>query len=137
MIENILPYNICKVIFLLLHLHKTHQLTQERRTRGRDKIKQKPSLHSPHCFKNFQNNIAPSPCKGIQGSLGFRIPSGTGCQSVELGFWIPIVGGIPDSLSAIVYSKSPGFRIPRAEFSTILDSTSKIPEHDANNKAPQ
>ena len=47
------------------------------------------------------------PCKGIQDSLGFsmsrwgvRIP-GTGSQllSVELGFWIPIVTGIPDSLS--------------------------------------
>ena len=135
MIENILPY-ICHVIFLLLHLHKTHLLTQERRTRGRDKIKQKPSLHSPHCFKNFQNNIAPYPCKGIQGGLGFRIP-GTGCQSVELGFWVPIVGGIPDSLRVIVYSKSPGFRIPQAEFSTIPDSRSKIPVHSANNKAPQ
>ena len=110
MIENILPY-ICHVIFLLLHLHKTHLLTQERRTRGRDKIKQKPSLHSPHCFKNFQNNIAPYPCKGIQGGLGFQIP-GSGCQSlsVELGFWIPF-GVIPDSLSGIVDSKSPGFLI--------------------------
>ena len=137
MIENILPY-ICQVIFLLLHLHKTHLLTQERRTRRRDKIKQKPSLHSPHCFKNFQNNIAPYPCKGIQGSLGFWIP-GPGCQSlsVELGFWIPILGGIPDSLSGIVYSKSPGFRIPRAKFFAIPDSTGKIPLHGANNKAPQ
>ena len=52
-------------------------------------------------------------CKGIQDSLGFRIPcrefriSGTELQSlsVELGFWIPIVGGIPDSLSCIQNSK--------------------------------
>ena len=48
-----------------------------------------------------------APCKGIQGSVGFwtprrgfRIP-GTGFQSlsVELGFWTPIVSGIPDSFS--------------------------------------
>ena len=47
--------------------------------------------------------------KGIQGTLrfwiprlGFRIP-GTGFQSllVKLGFWIPIVSGIPESLSCI------------------------------------
>ena len=46
--------------------------------------------------------------KGIQDSLGFWIPRrgfripGTGFQSlsVELGFWIPIVSGIPDSLSS-------------------------------------
>ena len=44
-----------------------------------------------------------APCKRIQDILvfwilgyGFRIP-GTGFQSVELGFWIPIVIGIPDS----------------------------------------
>ena len=48
-----------------------------------------------------------APCKGIQESPGFWIPHrgflipGTGFQSfsMELGFWIPIVGGIPDSLS--------------------------------------
>ena len=40
--------------------------------------------------------------KGIRDSLGFWIP-GTGFQSlsVERGFWIPIVSGIPDSLSCI------------------------------------
>ena len=47
--------------------------------------------------------------KGIQDSLGFWIPRG-GFQipgtvfqslSVELGFWIPIVSGIPDSISKI------------------------------------
>ena len=55
---------------------------------------------------------------------GFRIP-GTGFWylSVELGFWIPIVSGIPDSLSCIPDSKTwdsrfheqniPGFQIPR------------------------
>ena len=81
MIENILPY-ICHAIFLLLHLHKTHLLTQERRTRGRDKIKQKPSLHSPHCFKNFQNNIAPYPCKG--NSRRSWIP--------DSRYWMPVSG---------------------------------------------
>ena len=36
-------------------------------------------------------------CKGTQDSLGFWIPS-TGFQSLslELGFWITIVSGIPD-----------------------------------------
>ena len=47
-------------------------------------------------------------------SRGFRIP-GTGFQSlsVELGFWISIVRGIPDSLSEL-YSgfQNPGFQIP-------------------------
>ena len=55
-----------------------------------------------------------APCKEIQDSLGFwilrcgfRIP-GTGFQSlsVELGFWIPIVSGIPESLSCIPDSKT-------------------------------
>ena len=47
--------------------------------------------------------------------------------SVELGFWIPILSGIPDSLSCIPNSKAndsrfnkhnfPGFRIPQAKMS--------------------
>ena len=54
-------------------------------------------------------------CKGIQDNLGFWIPRsgfgilGAGFQSLsmELGFlsmelWIPIVRGIPDSLSCIL-----------------------------------
>ena len=61
---------------------------------------------------------------------GFRIP-GTGFQylSVELGFWIPIVSGIPDSFSCIPDSKTqdsrfhrqnfPGFRIPQTKISRI------------------
>ena len=48
-----------------------------------------------------------APCKGIQDSLGFWIPSrwfqipGSGFQSVsvEFGFWIPIVSRIPHSTS--------------------------------------
>ena len=69
-------------------------------------------------------------CKGIQDRLGFWIPRcgfqipGTGFQSlsVELGFWIPIVSGIPDSVSCIPDSKTrdsgfhkqnfPVFRVP-------------------------
>ena len=68
-------------------------------------------------------------CKGIQDRLGFWIPRcgfqipGTGFQSlsVELGFWIPIVSEIPDSMSCIPDSKTrdsgfhkqnfPGFRM--------------------------
>ena len=68
---------------------------------------------------------------GIQDSLGFWIPCcgfripGTGLQllSVEREFWIPIVSGIPDSLSCIPDSKTrdsgfheqnvPVFGIPR------------------------
>ena len=52
--------------------------------------------------------------KRIQDNLGFWIPlrgfriPGTGFQSlsVELRFWIPIVSGIPDSLSCIPDSKA-------------------------------
>ena len=54
------------------------------------------------------------PCNGIQDSLGFWIPyrgfriPGNGFQSlsVELGLWIPIVSGIPDSLYCIPNSKA-------------------------------
>ena len=53
-------------------------------------------------------------CKGIQDSPGFWIPRrrfqipGTWLHtfSVELGFWIPILCRIPDSLSCIPYSKA-------------------------------
>ena len=50
--------------------------------------------------------------KGIQDSLGLWIP-GIGFQylSVEFGFWIPIVSGIPDSLSCI-----PDFNAQDSEF---------------------
>ncbi|CAH3168734.1 unnamed protein product, partial [Porites evermanni] len=74
---------------------------------------------------------------GIQHSLefcrGFLIP-GFGFQflTVELGFLIPIVSGIPDSLSCIPDSKAkdswfykqnfPGFEIPRAKISQIPES---------------
>ena len=52
-------------------------------------------------------------CKGIQDRLGFWIPRrgfrilGAGFQSLsmELGFWIPIVRGIPDSLSCVLNIK--------------------------------
>ena len=57
-------------------------------------------------------------CNRILDSLGFWIPHcglqipGTGFQSlsVELGFWIPIISGIPDSLSCIPDSKTQDFR---------------------------
>ena len=54
------------------------------------------------------------PCHGIHGRLGFWVQqrvfriSGTGFQSlsVERGFWVPIVSGIPVSLSCIPDSAS-------------------------------
>ena len=54
-------------------------------------------------------------CNGIQKGLGLQIP-GTGFQSLsmELEFWIPIVSGIPESLSCI-----PGSTL----FSRILESS--------------
>ena len=57
----------------------------------------------------------------------FRIP-GTGFQylSVELGFWIPIGSGIPDSLSCIPDSKTQDSTFHKQNFS---DSTRKnIPD---------
>ena len=53
-------------------------------------------------------------CEGIQDRLGFWIPRcgfqipGTVFQSlsVELGFWISLVSGIPDSMSCIPDSKT-------------------------------
>ena len=57
----------------------------------------------------------------------FRIP-GIGFQylSVELGFWIPIGSGIPDSLSCIPDSKTPDSTFHKQNFP---DSTRKnIPD---------
>ena len=71
-------------------------------------------------FKVFSS----TPYKEIQDSLGFwisrcgfRIP-GTEFQflSVELEFWIPIVSGIPDSLSCIPDSKAQDSRFHRQKF---------------------
>ena len=67
-----------------------------------------------------------APRKGIQDSLGFWIPRrgfripGTGFQSLpaERGFWIPIVSGIPDSLSCIPYSKAPDYRFHKQKLFT-------------------
>ena len=66
-----------------------------------------------------------TPYKEIQDSLGFWIPRcgfripGTGFQflSVELEFWIPIVSGIPDSLSCIPDSKDQESRFHQQKFS--------------------
>ena len=78
-------------------------------------------------------------CKGIQDSLGFRIPH-CGFRipdslSVKLGSRIPIVTGTLDSLSRFLDFKVqssglhkqnfPGFRILEAKISWIQDSTSK------------
>ena len=50
-----------------------------------------------------------------------------GLQSLkeELGFWIQIVSGIPDSLICIWDSTDPWFQVPQAKFSRISDSTNK------------
>ena len=97
----------------------------------------KKDHHSWRCKKRTSKKIQAGkktmiiPCKEIQDSLRFWILrrgsvqiSGTGFQylSVELGFRIPIVSGIPDSLSCIPDSKAkdfwlheqnfPGFRNP-------------------------
>ena len=76
-----------------------------------------------------------APCgKGTQESLGFWIP-GSGFQSLsgKLGFWIPFVCGIPDSLSCLPDSKVQDFgfylaglnfprsRIPKTKVSRILE----------------
>ena len=55
---------------------------------------------------------------------------GTGFKLVELGFWILIVIGIPDSLSCIPYSKAQDsrFRIPQTKIS---DSGMRNPLHSA------
>ena len=81
-----------------------------------------------------QIQFAP-PCKGIQDSIGFWIPHngfripdiGFQSLSVELGLWIPIICGIPDSLSCILYSgfQSLGFQISQPKYSLIPDSTNK------------
>ena len=49
--------------------------------------------------------------------FGFRIP-GTGFLylSVELGFWVPIVSGIPDSLSCTPDSKTQDSRFHKQKF---------------------
>ena len=44
---------------------------------------------------------------------------------VELGFWILIVWGIPDSLNCISDSKAQDYKIPRTKFPRIPDFTSK------------
>ena len=69
-----------------------------------------------------------APCQGIQDSLGlwipscgFRIPAiGFQSQSVELGFWIAIFSGNPDSLNSILaLASSPG-RAPPSSTESLL-----------------
>ena len=75
-----------------------------------------------------------APCKGIQDSLGFWIPDHR-LLSLELGFRIPVVSGIPDSLICIAdykvqdsgfqKQKYPGCRIPLNEERATLGGVSK------------
>ena len=66
-----------------------------------------------------------TPCKGIP-RRGFRV-SGTVFQSflVELGFRIPILSGIPDSLSCIPDSKTQNSGFRKRKIYQIPDFTSK------------
>ena len=78
-----------------------------------------------------------APCKGIQDSLvfwiprhGFRIPAtGFHYLSVERGFWIPIVNGIPDffilSFPGVVF-RIPEPRIPDSTIKSFPDSRIQI-----------
>ena len=78
-----------------------------------------------------------TPCKGIP-RRGLRIP-GTAFQSflVDLGFWIPILCGIPDSLSCIPDSKTRNsgfhkgkiYQIPDFTSRNFPDSGDRIPLH--------
>ena len=82
-----------------------------------------------------------APCKGIQDRFwilrcGFKVAglyTGFQCLSIEIGIWIPIVSGIPDSVelySGFHTQKFPGFRIPHAK--KFPDSGIRIPLHGAN-----
>ena len=95
-------------------------------------------LHTSTTRKDVGNThfkvFSITPYKEIQDSLGFWIPRcgfripGTGFQflSVELEFWIPIVSGIPDSLSCIPDSKAQDSRFHQQKFP---DSEILIPLH--------
>ena len=81
------------------------------------------------------------PCKRIQHDLGFWIPRrgliripGTGFWSLyeELGVRIPIVSGVPDSLSWIPDSKAQDSGFHQKNFSKVLDSRIQNPLHGAN-----
>ena len=47
---------------------------------------------------------------------GFQVLDSSLCRSVELRFWIPIVSGIPDSLSCIPESKAQDFVFHKQTF---------------------
>ena len=102
----------------------------------------------------WSSDFRVTPCKGIQDGLGFWIPrygfpdSSTGFLIVfklELGFRIPIVCGIPDSLSQIPDSKAQdsvlhkricsGFRIPQAKVSILTWGDSTNTHHASEVKA--
>ena len=61
-------------------------------------------------------------------SHAFRIP-GTGFQYLwlELGFWIPIVSGIPDSLSCIPDYKTQDSGFHKQNFAYSTKKMSRIP----------
>ena len=102
----------------------------------------------------WSSDFRVTPCKGIQDGLGFWIPrygfpdSSTGLLIVfklELGFRIPIVCGIPDSLSQIPDSKAQdsvlhkricsGLRILQAKLSILTWGDARNTHHASEVKA--
>ena len=63
----------------------------------------------------FRKQLSDAHCKGIKDSGSHSVDSGFKYLSVELGFWIQNVSGIPDSTSKIFpdlgfhKQKFPGF----------------------------
>ena len=82
-----------------------------------------PKYNSPHRVREFKTVLD----SGFHTmDSGFQIPDSSLCRP-ELGLWIPIFCGIPDSLSCILDSgfQSLGFQVPQPKYSLIPDSTNK------------
>ena len=100
---------LCKVLYILTTAIR-HSFFRERATGFPNKGEEGPSDNTS-CFTQSDDHvISPFTKAGMVG----RIP-GTGFLplSVELGFWIPVVSGIPDSNaqdSRFHRQKFPGFR---------------------------
>ena len=74
----------------------------------------------------FRKQLSDAQCRGIKDSGSYSVDFGFKYLSVELGFWIQNVSGVPDSLSCIPVSEAhkqnfPGFGIPQAKISRILE----------------
>ena len=103
---------LCKVLYILTTAIR-HSFFRERATGFPNKGEEGPSDNTS-CFTQSDDHvISPFTKAGMVG----RIP-GTGFQplSVELGFCIPMVSGIPDSYSCIPDSKAQDSRFHRQKF---------------------